>query len=163
MKGQKLDLSALCELTALHDDVLHAYHQTKQPEQLIIRFNTLNTMLVFNSGAFRMMGRDDSVKSDLHIFDIVSLFSDDIPDLHLQTITVAHDFGRKINLQKLALVEGTILTAENFPAINLIKNFKPVHVNIFSTGKVTIIGIKDEDEIPIVISYLSLFLNDCFM
>ena len=125
----------------------------KQPEQLIIKLINGNTLLLFKSGCFRVMGKNDDLDNHLNIYMILAQISDVVPDITLQTMTASYNYNRKILLNKMAQEENVSYTAEFFPAIH-IKNFKPIHINVFSSGHVTVCGVKDESVLPIIKSYL---------
>ena len=108
------------------------------------------------------MGKDDSLESHFNIYEIIAQFSGEVPEVITQTMTVCHDFGQKINLIELSKESLAIYTAEHFPAVQ-IRVFHPVHINIFSSGKVTLTGVKDEGELPILLSFLNNFVDKYFM
>jgi len=136
-----------------HETIKSIRHQTNQPEQLIIRLVNGNTLLIFKSGAFRIMGKNDSLDNHFDVYLLLSQISNVVPEIILQTMTASYNFKRKINLNKLADEPNTHYTAEFFPAVHITK-FKPVHVNVFSTGRVTVCGIKDILDCNIIKLYL---------
>src|SRR5271163_3999867 len=136
-----------------HPDVQLIRHQTKQPEQLIIKFRNSNTLIFFKSGAFRMMGKCDDISTHLNIYEIINQFSTQIPKIILQTMTVCYNYNRKIHLTAMACENSMQYTAEFFPAIQN-RVFPGIHINIFSTGKVTITGVKDKMILPTIKNYL---------
>src|SRR5271163_888790 len=136
-----------------HPDVQLIRHQTKQPEQLIIKFKNSNTLMFFKSGAFRMMGKCDDITTHLNIYEIINQFSSQIPEITLQTMTACYNYHRKIHLTAMAVEDGMQYTAEFFPAIQN-RVFPGIHINIFSTGKITITGIKDEVILETIKTYL---------
>ena len=79
------------------------------------------------------MGNGDPPAAILNILSVVGQFTDDIPLVTMQTMTGVYGYDRKIHLRKLAEATESLLDLENFPAMQ-IKKFKPVHVNVFSTG-----------------------------
>ena len=97
-------------------------------------------MLLFKSGAFRIMGKNEVDELDIYL--ILSKFSNVVPDIFIQTMTASCNYNRKIILNKLANEPHTHYTAEFFPAVHINK-FKPLHINVFSSGRITICGIKD--------------------
>src|SRR6266566_2723795 len=152
------DLKELCNQIK-HNLVLSVTHQIKQPEQAIIRLKNGNTLLIFKSGAFRIMGKNDDLCNYLTINEIFSFFSDDLPEITTQTMTATYTIGKRLSLTKMAEEPFTNFTAECFPAIHLYK-FKPIHINIFSTGRVICCGIKNLDIILILtISFTNMLFN----
>src|SRR5208282_6523746 len=119
-----------------HSDVRAIKHQQTQPEQLLIKFFNGNTMIIFKSGCFRMMGKDDSVASHLNIFEIICQFSSKIPNVKIQTMTACYNYGRKILIANMSNCKDVIVTAEHFPEVQ-VKKFAPIHIKNFSSGKVT--------------------------
>src|SRR5579864_4836069 len=156
-----LNLAAICNVLS-HPDAVKITHQTKQPEQLLIKFATGNTMIIFKTGAFRMMGKDDSLESHFNIYEILCQFTGAVPDVRTQTMTVCHEYEHKIMLNKLACEEDVQYTAEHFPAVQ-VRKFKPVHINIFSSGKVTLTGVKNECDLVHIFAYLDNLVSTCFM
>lgn len=67
-----------------------------------------------------------------------------VEDLVLQSITVTCDLERSINLHALSQKTKCIYEPELFPALRL-SQYDPLCVNIFSSGKVVILGIKSLD------------------
>ena len=137
-------------------------HQKTQPEQYIIKFDNASTMLIFKSGKFRVMGKGDQSAAILNILGVVCLFTDAIPSISLQTMTGVYGYNRKINLSKLVEAADGFLDLENFPAVQ-IRKFKPIHVNVFSSGCVTICGLKDIDNGNIIKNYLDSIIYNCFV
>src|SRR5277367_3014449 len=82
-----LNLKKICK-SIRHSDIRTIKHQQVQPEQLLIKFFNGNTMVIFKSGCFRMMGKDDSVTAHLNIFEIICQFSSKIPNVKIQTMVV---------------------------------------------------------------------------
>src|SRR3981189_836257 len=144
-KGQldrMVDLVGLGGMASTLHNVSSAQQQTKQPEQLIIRFLDGSTMLIFKSGKFRIMGgKIDDLDSHFNIFSISTLYNE-IPNIVLQTMTAAYAYPYKINLGELANNIESSYSAEIFPAVH-IRKYKPISVNVFASGKVVICGLKD--------------------
>ena len=159
--GKNLDLAAIA-IMLKHPQAVKITHQTKQPEQLLIKFASGNTMIIFKTGSFRMMGKDDSLESHYNIYEIIAQFSGDVPEVFTQTMTVCHNFAHKINLVELSKESLTTYTAEHFPAVQ-IRVFHPIHINIFSSGKVTLTGVKCESELPILLTFLNNLVYKYFM
>ena len=110
-------------------------------------------MLLFKSGAFCIMGKTEIDELDIYL--ILSQISNVVPDICIQTMTASCNYNRKIILNKLANEPHTHYTAEFFPAVHINK-FKPMHINVFSSGRVTICGIKDLS----VCDSIKLYLDD---
>ena len=119
-------------------------------------------MILFKSGSFRMMGKADDLDTLFYIYQIIEQFSDCIPEVTLQTMTACHSYGRRILLEKLAQEPDASYTAEHFPAVQ-IRRFKPIHINIFSSGKITLTGVKDVNMLTVIEHYLDKLLVDYFL
>ena len=88
------------------------------------------------------MGGGDDLDAHFNIFSVTSLHHNNYPDIVLQTLTAAYAYPYRINLDKLSKVVQCYYNPESFPAVQ-IRQFKPIHVNVFASGKVTITGLKD--------------------
>lgn len=144
LKGR---LSHKCQLNNLifhNANVESMRYQVSQPEQLVIRFRDGYTMLLFKSGKFRVMGKMTDWSVLPVIYTVLGEISNDVPDVDIQTMTVVYRYDYQVNLLKLADIMGCMLDCESFPAL-AIRKFKPVHVNVFSSGKVIMCGIRTVD------------------
>src|SRR5271163_4473322 len=155
---EKLDLGTLKNLIQ-HPKLIIIRHQTKQPEQFLLKFKNFNTLIFFKSGAFRLMGRCDELESYFLVYQIIEQFSDKIPDIILQTMTATYNYHRKIHLCALAEEEHMQYTAEFFPAVQIRHRFPTTHINIFSSGKITVTGVKDELLLIDIKTYLDTILS----
>ena len=142
--------------------VTEVKHQKAQPEQYIVKFDNNSTMLIFKSGKFRVMGNGDPAAAIINILNVVGQFTQVIPMVNMQTMTGVYGYGQKIQLHKLAEVTEGLLDLENFPAVQ-IKKFKPVHVNVFSSGCVTMCGLKNIDYGNYIKSCLDSIMFSCFI
>ena len=124
-------------------NILHVKHQTRQPEQLVTKFKDCTIMLIFKSGKFRIMGAADELDLLFNIYSITILF-ESFPPVIIQTMTGTFQFPTHINLYKLADCCKSLYLPEIFPAVR-IQTYLPISVNVFSSGKVTICGLKDID------------------
>ena len=66
------------------------------------------------------------------------------PEISFQTMTAAYAYPYHINLDKLSELVECYYNPESFPAVQ-VRRYKPIHVNVFHSGKVTITGLKDLD------------------
>ena len=93
-----------------------------------------NTILFFRTGKCRIMGCKKPLKPhDLSPYDI--------KNIQLQSLTVVVNMGTRINLYKLAKIVNCWFEPEIFSALRPEK-YNPICVNVFSTGKVVILGLK---------------------
>lgn len=75
-------------------------------------------------------------------------------DLQMQTMTVKYNIGFRLHLHNISKQVQCIYEPELFPALQLTK-FKPLCVNIFSSGCVIILGVRDLRIVSEVIKYIS--------
>src|ERR1700727_862772 len=110
------------------------------------------------------MGAVDSIIHHFIVFEISTLFND-VPDIILQTMTFVCTYPFKINLDLFTQRFTANFTkpnqyyynAESFPAF-LIKAFKPMSVNVFASGKVVLMGAKNESDAYYIEDELDLML-----
>lgn len=105
-----------------------------KPAQIIDRCSKY-TIVMFRSGKCRIMGCKKPVKLEKIPYNV--------KDVKLQSITITTDLKQTINLLQLKAILGDecAYEPELFPALRYIK-YNPKCVNIFSTGKVVILGIQ---------------------
>ena len=110
------------------------------------------TIVIFKTGKCRIMG----CKTRL----LQSTLPFKINNIKIQSITVTKDLGKSVNLYKMAIKLGSeaMYEPELFPALRLLK-FNPLCVNIFSSGKIVILGIKIIDYKDIVSKIMKTILN----
>jgi len=115
----------------------------KPPVQKVIETSLDGVrMMVFPSGKFRLMG----VKQPLTSYDGLPLMP---ATMTLQSATIVGNYGESINLRALAAdltSRWCIYEPELFPAARLLE-FNPLCVNVFSTGKIVILGVKELDKV----------------
>ena len=100
-------------------------------------------MLLFQTGSFRMMGKCDDLDAHFNAYHVSEvLCKEEIPNLILQTMTYVYKYSNSIDLYKLSEQIKSLLNLEGFPGLQ-VWAFKPIHVNVFSTGRVIMTGIKD--------------------
>lgn len=114
--------------------------KVKPPVQQVLKIPFGGSMLVFPSGKFRLMG----VKKPLTSYENLPL----IPAIMtLQSCTITGNYGECIHLSNLAndlTSRRCTYEPELFPAARLLE-FNPLCVNVFSTGKIVILGVKEID------------------
>jgi len=129
----------------LKDTFINVKLSCKLPQQLIVRFKGC-TLLLFNSGQFRIMGKVSIESAFIHLESIHYIYSDIIIPLHLVSQTVVSQFDISlcpINLHHISQIykhdKNVRFECELFPALSL-HFWSPIHVNVFSNGKVIILG-----------------------
>ena len=72
--------------------------------------------------------------------------------VYTQSMTVKVVYNKWINLNKFALectVSPLQYERELFPAV-LLKKYKPVSVNVFSSGKIIMCGVRDIEQVDVM-------------
>jgi TATA-box binding protein (TBP) (component of TFIID and TFIIIB) len=162
-KGDFLTPLVLSSLNiSLECGIIDVKHQQKQPEQYIIKFDNKSTMLIFKSGKFRVMGNGSPEAVIGNILCVATQLTNVIPNVSMQTMTGVYKYDKRIHLHKLMDVVDGFLDLENFPAVQ-IKKFKPIHVNVFSSGCVTICGLKTAEFGTVIKDYIDSVIYDCFI
>ena len=114
----------------------------KPPVQKVIQTSLSGArMMVFPSDKFRLMG----VKEPLTSYECLPLMP---ATMTLQSATIVGNYGESINLRTLAAdltSRWCLYEPELFPAARLLE-FNPLCVNVFSTGKIVILGVKELDK-----------------
>ena len=115
-----------------------------KPSQVVDK-NGKYTIIFFKTGNCRIMGCKKPIeKSELKY---------DIQDIRMQSMTVVKNLGISINLYKLSRKVKCWYEPELFPALRLTK-YDPICVNIFSSGKIVILGLKNQGYVDNIISEL---------
>ena len=112
----------------------------KPPVQKVLKTSDGGCMLVFPSGKFRLMG----VKKPLTSYENLPLLPG---TMTLQSCMITANYGDRIHLSTLEndlTSRRCTYEPELFPAARLL-DFNPLCVNVFSTGKIVILGVKDLD------------------
>lgn len=104
-----------------------------KPQQIVDRTKK-HTVLIFKSGNCRIMG----CKKPIRMQDLQY----NIKNIKIQSITVTANVEQKINLYLLneKLKHQCMYEPELFPAMRYLK-YNPLCVNIFSSGKIMILGL----------------------
>lgn len=117
----------------------HLTFREYPPQQACIRTGKC-TIVIFRSGKCRIMGCKEPLAT-----------VDDLPIRvrleRIQSVSVKFDVGTRMNVQKIANTNYRV-NPELFPAARLV-HFNPLSVNLFSSGKVIVMGLKglDNDDI----------------
>ena len=141
------------DLHHLHTRIPNSKLHTK-PFQLVIR-DLQGTLILFSNGKFRTMGCIDELEAAFLAYTYLEKLKPHncFPSITLQSYTLKCELGFRINLEKMVLTVPSVYEPQLFPALRL-KEYKPVSVNIFTTGKVVVCGLKDPDEMYGIISNL---------
>ena len=150
----KGDIDELIDLEELSRKIPNSVLYMK-PRQLIVK-DPKGTLVLFGSGKFRTMGCIDYFEAsslackylEKAVYPFLSF-----PFIDLQSYTLKCQLGFHVNLEKMASSVPCVYEPELFPALRL-KQYKPVCVNVFTTGKVVICGLKDLQQVHDIMKYL---------
>ena len=132
------------------------------PFQLIIKDEKC-TLLFFTSGNYRVMGfkTDDEWEASLVVYKYTkSINKNHVPILTLQSMTVKSKFDKPVDLNKLSTLIKSQLELQLLPVLT-ITHFKPITVNVFSTGSIIICGVKDIEKPNTILNEIENLLNVC--
>jgi len=104
-----------------------------RPRQCVKKCGTY-TIVIFQTGRCRVMGCKKPLDESTLPFPI--------KNLTIQSVTVTSDLKRIIDLYKLASKMKSMYEPELFPALRCL-DYCPLCVNVFSSGKVVILGIRN--------------------
>jgi len=118
----------------------------KKPHQLVVK-DPKGTILFFRSGKFRVMGCIDELDATFLVYSYTNLINDgEFPPVTLQSYTSTSHLGFRVSLEKMAATtDAFIYEPELFPALR-IREYNPASVNVFTTGKVIVCGLRDADQ-----------------
>jgi TATA-box binding protein (TBP) (component of TFIID and TFIIIB) len=108
------------------------------PKQLVIKCDNGEKLLVFTSGKCRLMG----CKSPVHS---VSHYPIPIVLTNIVSATAVMNMEKSIDIRRMANDLGNSQCSyepELFPALRL-RKFNPLCVNVFASGKIVILGLKE--------------------
>lgn len=129
-----------------------------RPRQLVIK-DDKGTVILFGTGRFRVMGCVDPIDASLLAYKYTSLFdSDDYPEIYSQSYTCAAKLGFPVNLYKLSEHCDTKFFPELFGAVRMTK-YNPASVNVFSTGSVVTCGLKEPEQMYVILNELANLIN----
>lgn len=132
------------------DEIYNKCIEYKSTPQMLIYKSKTYKIIIFKNAKCRIMGRHIPVNNlplPITIEDV-------------QTMSATHDLGKSLNLIHVAskLPHATQFEPEIFPAIRFII-FKPTCVNVFASGKVTMLGLKSEVDGHIILFKLNKLLQ----
>jgi TATA-box binding protein (TBP) (component of TFIID and TFIIIB) len=134
------------------------YHTV--PNQLVIK-DDKGTLILFSSGKFRVMGCIDEVEAVFLAYKYIEqITSDDYPDIFVQSYTSVAKLGHVVNLSRLAQCIDTSYHPELFGAVRMTK-YKPISINVFSTGSVVACGLKKPEHIFDILIDIESIINTC--
>ena len=118
-----------------------------KPRQLIIKDKD-GIVLFFRNGKFRIMGYIEELDATFLAYIYTTLIDqEDCPAIHFQSMTAKVTLDKRLKLSMLHnLIPESQYEPELFPAM-LVRKYKPTSVNIFSTGKIMICGVREVENI----------------
>jgi TATA-box binding protein (TBP) (component of TFIID and TFIIIB) len=130
-----------------------------RPTQLKIKCSNNIVCLLFSKGAIRIMGKGINLCDATSILftEILPLFTNARPMLEVQTMTFVGYTGFEVNLKKFANdFDNELQTFYNFEIFSALRinKFKPISVNLFSSGKIVLCGGKCEYQAQRIISLI---------
>jgi TATA-box binding protein (TBP) (component of TFIID and TFIIIB) len=137
-----------------------------RPTQLKIQVGDI-TCLIFSKGAIRLMGKgviNNLCLAYLTLYDILEkvVETNERPVLELQTMTAVANIGSPINLPKFEKTHSqslrTFANFELFSAVQILK-YRPVSVNLFSSGKLVLCGCKSEQQAQGIIDDILFYIQ----
>jgi TATA-box binding protein (TBP) (component of TFIID and TFIIIB) len=136
-----------------------------KPSQLVIK-DDKGTILLFGNGNMRIMGCIDELEATFLAYKYTMMLDGDdcnFQPVYSQSMTVRVAYNSKINLNKF-VCESRILPLqyepELFPAV-LLKKYKPISVNVFSSGKIIMCGVRNVEQVDDIMQDLILDLENC--
>lgn len=104
-----------------------------KPSQIVDKSGKY-TIIFFKSGNCRIMGCKKPIE--------MKHLQYDIKNIQLQSLTIVVNLNQSVNLYTLARITKCMYEPELFPALRLTK-YNPICVNVFASGKVVILGLKN--------------------
>jgi TATA-box binding protein (TBP) (component of TFIID and TFIIIB) len=137
-----------------------------KPSQLVIK-DEKGTIIFFRNGKMRIMGCIDELDATFLAYKYTMMLDDDynFQPVYLQSMTVRVTFNGnvRINLVKFARESSSLplqFEPELFPAV-LLKKYKPISVNVFSSGKIIMCGVRDLEQVDVIIRDIKTDLMMC--
>lgn len=131
-----------------------------RPSQIVINFD-ICTFILFRTGNCRIMGKSSSYEEVFCILNYIvslldSMILSSLTCVSQTAIIQLHTYS--LNLHKLCrVIPNNIFEPELFPSLS-IDYFKPLHVNLFSTGKIVVLGKDALSKCKDIVSYFIPYL-----
>ena len=135
-----------------------------KPSQLVIK-DEKGTIVFFSNGKMRIMGCIDELDATFLAYKYTMMLDDDcnFQPVYSQSISIRVVYNVRINLNKFARESTTLplqYEPELFPAV-LLKKYKPISVNVFSSGKIIMCGVRDIQQVDDIMQDLKSDLEMC--
>ena len=137
-----------CQIASCDKEKFELSARMPAPQQLVIPLTLANSsldhgkMIIFRSGKCRLMGLRKPITAPEELQLPLR-----VVNLQLQSATAVMQLGYQVHLLTLAKclpLKYFMYEPELFPALRLTL-FNPLCVNVFSSGKVTILGLRSDD------------------
>ena len=146
---------------------------TTRPLQLCVTCEYVNAkVILFSTGSLRVMGKgliDESLLAYMAQQEVLDYFTEERAELTLQTMTITAKVdnwgadkaagGLSFEKFKTQWPLNMSMNFELFSAIRLTE-FDPVCVNLFSTGKIVMCGIKAVEQAQDILSTINTHFNN---
>ena len=157
----------IIDLQNAHSLLVNSKLHTK-PTQLVVK-SEKGTVLIFRTGRIRIMGCNDELDAMFLAYTYLMTLDEtcNFPPVYAQSMTVKVAFNNitGINLIKYSS-ECTSLPLqyepELFPAV-LLKKYKPISVNVFSTGKIMMCGVRDIQQVHNIMQEIKSDIDKCIL
>lgn len=135
-----------------------------KPSQLVIK-DEKGTIVFFSNGKMRIMGCIDELDATFLAYKYTMMLDDDcnFQPVYSQSMSIRVVYNVRINLNKFARESTTLplqYEPELFPAV-LLKKYKPISVNVFSSGKIIMCGVRDIQQVDDIMQDLKSDLEMC--
>lgn len=136
----------------------------RRPSQLVFK-DEKGTIVCFSNGKMRIMGCIDELEATFLAYKYSMMIDNDynFQPIFSQSMTVAVDCKMRININMLVNEDKIApfqYEPELFPAV-LVKKFKPISINIFSSGKIIFCGVRDIQQVDDIMQELMPLLHNC--
>lgn len=139
----KGELNEVIDLAEMHMKIPNSVLHIK-PRQLVVK-DAEGTLILFASGKFRTMGCINFLEASSlaykYLEKAVAIPFLSFPFITLQSYSLRSQLGFHVNLSKMADNVSCVYEPELFPALRL-NEYKPISVNVFTTGRVIVFGLK---------------------
>ena len=152
------------DLNFVHEAVPNSIVHMVKPAQVTVRTGCGATCVILSKGALRLMGGGGVVTNCEEAREVVQndvlryWCHEECPQLSLQTMTAVFNLPECINLYKFQKLIPSVYNFELFSAFRLC-DFGSVCVNVFSSGKVVLCGIKSEQHAEDIVQNIYLLYN----
>lgn len=151
------------DLNFVHENVPNSRLHMVKPAQVTVRTGCGATCIILSKGALRLMGGGVVTNCEearaVVQNDVLRFWChEECPQLTLQTMTAVFNLPERINLYKFNKVIASVYDFELFSALRVC-GFGSVCVNLFSSGKVVLCGIKSEQQAEDIIRNIYLVYN----